>query len=174
MTKKQAEKETEGTGREIQVTRGAEPVQGTWLSPFEEMEHMFDEFFPRGWMRPLRWGWPRGDLRAPFEGKTPRVDVVDREDEILVRAELPGVSKDDIEVTLTESTLRIRAATKREVEEEKGDFHRREISRGELLRTLPLAGAVDADKARAKFENGLLELTLPKTEKAKRRSIKVE
>ena len=100
--------------------------------------------------------------------------MIDREDEILVRAELPGVSKEDIDVTLTESTLRIRAATKSEVDEEKGDFHRREISRGEFLRTLPLAEAVDADKTRAKFENGLLELTLPKTERAKRRSIKVE
>ncbi len=84
------------------------------------------------------------------------------------------MSKDDIEVTLTQRTLRIRATTKREAEEEKGDFHRREISRGEFLRTLPLADEVDADKARARFENGLLELTLPKPEKVKRRSVKVE
>ncbi len=89
MTKKQAAKETEGTGNEIQVTRGAGREHGAWLNPFEQMERMFDAFFPRGWMRPMRWDWPRAELGAPFAGETPRVDVIDREDEILVRAELP-------------------------------------------------------------------------------------
>ena len=59
MSKKPVEKGPERAGKEIQVTRGTEPVQGTWMSPFEEMERVFDEFLPRGWMRPLRWGWPR-------------------------------------------------------------------------------------------------------------------
>ena len=78
------------------------------LTPFEEMERLFDDFFPPSWMRGWHGGWPSWSaLEAPFEGRTPRVDVIDRDEEVVVRAELPGVKKDDLEVSLAENLLTV-------------------------------------------------------------------
>jgi HSP20 family protein len=146
------------------------------LTPWDEMERWFDEFGRRGWLHPISWEWPRHmEAMAPFEGRMPKVDLIDREDELIVRAELPGVSKDDMEVTLTEGTVTIEAhTTKEEKEEEEGKYYRREMSRGDFQRTLALPTEVDEKKARATFADGVLELTLPKLEKTPKRTIRVE
>ena len=146
------------------------------LSPFEEMEHWFDDdFFHPGWMNPYRHRWPTwGDLGPSFKGRTPKVDVIDRESEIVIHTELPGVNKDDVDVSLTENTVKIRATTKHEEKEEKGEYFRREMSRGEFQRTIPLPVDVDAENAKASFKDGIMELTLPKVKSAKRKTIKVE
>lgn len=169
-----AEKVTEKERGQMQKA-----VPSRALSPFDEMERMMDRmfggFFPRAWMHPLRWEHPRwGELAAPFEGKWPQVDVIDREAEVVVRAELPGVEKKDLDVSIGDNTVTIKAATKHEEREEKGDYYRCEISQGSYARTVGLPAEVDASKAKAKFKDGLLELTLPKLEKSKRRSITVE
>lgn len=155
------------------------PRATTALSPFDEMDRLFESFFGRpwgrNWLQPLSWhmpAWP--EAKQPFEGRTPKVDVIDRTNDILVRAELPGVNKDDLEVSLSDNTVTIRARTKYEHKEEKGEFYRCEISRGEYARTVGLPADVDVDKAAASFKDGMLELTLPKVEASKRRTIKVE
>ncbi|UCE88831.1 MAG: Hsp20/alpha crystallin family protein [Pseudomonadota bacterium] len=164
------ERNKESQGRDIERV-----VPGHVLSPFEEMDRLFESFAPRGWMRPFRWDWPAwGDVAAPFEGKTPRVDVVDREAEILVRAELPGVDKKDLDISLTDNTVTIKASSAREEKEEKGNYYRCEISRGAFARTVALPSDVDTDSAKASFKDGVLELTLPKVERSRRRKIKVE
>jgi len=145
------------------------------LSPLEEMERMFDSFFPRGWLRPARWEWPSwAEVPAPFEGKTPRVDVIERDDEVVVKAELPGVRKEDVEVSLTDNSVCIKGSTSHEEKQEKGDYYRREMSRGEFARTVALPSEVDGDKAKARFADGVLEVVVPKVAKAKRRSVKVD
>ncbi len=146
------------------------------LSPFEEMDRLFESFLPRGWLRPMRWEWPSmGELAAPFEGRLPKVDVVDRDSDILVRAELPGVDKKDLDISITDNTVTIHATTSHESEEEKeGEYYRREITRGTFSRTVALPAEVDADAAKASFKDGILELTVPKVEKAKRRRIEVQ
>jgi len=145
------------------------------LSPFEEMERMFDNFSSRGWLRPFSWERPLlSEMAAPFEGKMPKVDVIESDSEILVKAELPGVEKKDLDISMTRNTVTIRGDTKRKEEEEKGDYYRCEISSGSYLRTLTLPADVDEDKAKAKFKDGVLELILPKVETAHRRSIKVD
>jgi HSP20 family protein len=146
--------------------------------PFEEMDRMFDRllegFGPR-WLRPFRGEWPWGlEAEGRLEHRLPRVDVIDREEAVVVRAELPGVDKKDLDVSMTENTVTIRATTHHEEKEETGDYHRSEILRGEFLRTIPLPVAVDGEKAKAAFKDGLLEVTLPKAEVAKRRAITVE
>jgi HSP20 family protein len=142
------------------------------MNPFEEMERLFEASFPVGWLRP--WRWPTfNEMAAPFEGRMPKVDVIDRENEVLVRAELPGVSKDDIEVSLTDHTVMIKGSTSKEEKKEEGNYYRRETMRGEFSRTVTLPADVDTEKANAKFTDGVLELVMPKSEKAKRRSIKV-
>jgi HSP20 family protein len=139
------------------------------------MDRFFKGFFPQGWMRRWHGGWPSWSaLEAPFGGRTPRVDVIDRDEEIVVRAELPGVKKDDLDVSLVEDVLTIKAASKEEAEEEKGGYHRREISRGELRRSIRLPANVDAEKVKARFADGIPELNLPKVAPTARHSIKVD
>ena len=92
----------------------------------------------------------------------PRVDVIDREDELVVRAETPGIDKDDLEVSVSEGSVTIKGATRREEKEEKGEYHRCEIMRGTFSRSVALPAEVDADAAQATFKDGVLELTPPK------------
>lgn len=110
----------------------------------------------------------------PFEGRLPKVDIIDRESEIVVRAEVAGVDKKDLDVSVTDTTVTIKGSTRQESKEEKGDYYRCEISQGSFARTVALPGDVDSGKARASFKDGILELMLPKKEAAKRHSIKVE
>ncbi len=114
------------------------------------------------------------NLAAPFEGKIPNVDVIERDEEVLVRAELPGVDKKDLEVSLSDNALTIKGSTKTEEKEERGDYYRREVSSGTFSRTVRLPTEVDGDKVQSSFKDGLLELTLPKVKKARRHRIKVE
>ena len=165
-----AREEKKASKQELQK---AEPKRA--LSPFEEMDRLFEDYFSRGWMRPFRWEWPSlGELAKPFEGKMPKVDVIERDDEVIVKAELPGVDKKDLDVSVTENSVTIKGTTSHEEKEEKGDYYRCEISRGAYARTVALPSYVDADKAKANFKDGVLELKLPKVEKSKRRSIEIK
>ncbi len=145
------------------------------VSPFEEMERMFDNYFSRGWLRPFHFDWPSFPKAvAPFEGKTPSVDVIDRDSEIVVKAELPGVDKKDLDISVTRNTVTIKGTTSHEEKEEKGNYYRCEMSRGSYSRTLTLPAEVDETKSKAKFKDGVLELTLPKVNQSKRHSVKID
>lgn len=166
------EKDTASKAKEVEVQR-VEP--GRAPSPFEEMDRVFEGFFPRGWMRPGRWELPRwAELGGAFEHKLPRVDVIDRDKEVVVRAELPGVDKKDLDISMTENAVSIKGATSHEEEEERGDYYRCEISRGSFTRTVALPSDVDVDNTSATFKDGVLELVMPKVAKARRRTIKVD
>lgn len=147
------------------------------VTPFDETERMFENFFrtmPRGWLRPSLFDWPAMEgVAAPFEGKTPKVDVVNRDQEVLVRAELPGVNKDDLDVSVTEDSVSIHAETRYSSTDEKGQYYRAEISRGHFSRTVTLPAAVMPEEAKASFNDGMLELVLPKKQAAQRHKVKV-
>lgn len=156
-----------GRGQEIQKVAPT-PI----MSPLEEMEHMFESMFPHSWMRPLRWARPLwSDLTG---GLMPRVDVIDRDDEIVVHAEVPGVEKKDLDVSMTDNTVTIKGSTRREEKEEKGEYYRCEIAHGAFARTITLPAEVDDTKTKAVFKDGMLELTIPKREKAKRHSVAIQ
>ena len=164
--------------KKTEERKGLRPVvHGGTLRTLDEMDNIFDrmfeEFFPRGWLRPFHFGrgwWPEVD----YEGRQPRIDLIDREDDMVVRAELPGVEKGDLDVSMTEDSVTIKAQGRREEKEEAEHYYRHEIARRTFARTLPLPCNVKGDKAKAHFKDGVLELTLPKVEKSKRRTIKVE
>ncbi len=170
------------TKKDVPVSKEKREMQkshrGRRLSPFDEMEREMDRWFGRfghGWMRPFHWGRPFwSDLEAPFEGMVPSVDVIDRDEEVVVRVELPGVDKKNLEVSLSDDSLTIKGSTKTEQEEEKGDYYHREVSSGSFSRTVRLPAEVDGEKVKSSFKDGILELTLPKVKKAKRQTIKVE
>lgn len=144
------------------------------MSRFEEFDRLFENFFPSNWMR-RGWDWPSmSEMAGRMEARVPKVDVIDRDKEVVVRAEVPGVDKKDLDVSVSENSITIKGCTREEHKEEDGDYHRSEIRRGSFSRTLPLPAQVDADKGKGTFKDGILELTLPKISGSERRTIKVE
>ena len=144
---------------------------------FREMDRFFDEYLPRRWWRQLHGNWPgraAGHGLAPFAGKTPNIDVLNRENDFLIKAELPGVDKKDIKITIANNRLTLEATMSKEEKEEKGDYYHQEICRGSYHRSIELPEAVNESDAKATFQNGVLELTIPKIEKTKKSTIPVE
>jgi HSP20 family protein len=136
-----------------------------------DMDRMLDDFFGR---RTRLW-WPERWFRADdMEVKPPIVDVFEEKDDIVVKAELPGMEKDNIEVNLTAHTLTIKGEKKKEDEIKEENYYRAERSYGSFLRTLDLPKDVRADKVKASFKNGILEIRMPKTEEAKTKEVKVK
>ena len=136
------------------------------------MEEFFEDFPPRRWMEtfePFGWKWPMGiDLERSF-----RVDIIDREKELIVRAELPGIDKDDVEVTVSDDRLVIEAEREFEEEEKKETFYRHELGYGELTRTIALPVGVDVEHIKAELKDGILSVILPKIQAAERHTVKV-
>lgn len=108
-----------------------------------------------------------------MELRAPRVDLIDRDEEILVRAEVPGVEKNDLNVDLSGQLLTIHGERRHEEKEEEGEYFRAEIARGAFTRTIRLPEDVELEKAKAEFKDGILEIHLPKTHKTERRRIAV-
>lgn len=135
---------------------------------FDEFDNLFDNFLSQRWPRLLDWNYPN-TLGKEF----PKIDIIDHDNDVEVQAELPGVNKEDLDVSITNQSITIRTSTKKE-EKQQGKYFRREITRGEFQRTLSLPDNIDSEKAKASFKNGLLKLTIPKTEKSKRKRIEIK
>lgn len=104
----------------------------------------------------------------------PRIDVFDREKELVVRVEVAGVSPEDIDITVEDRTLTISGTRSFTEETVEGGFHRREIFSGEFRRTLVLPEGLEATEVAAKAENGILEVTVPRRPEVLPRKVKVE
>ena len=136
------------------------------------MEEFLVDFPPRRWMEtfePFGWKWPREiDLERNF-----RLDIIDRDKELVVRGELPGVEKDDVEVTIAGNRLMIEAEREFEEVDEKEEFYRHELGYGRLTRSVALADEVDPDNVHAELKDCSLTVTLPKIRAAERHTVKV-
>ena len=143
------------------------------LTNFEDMDRLFDEFMSRNWLSPVHFNWPSKRLRSAISGKLPNVDVIDRENEIVVRAEIPGFDKKDLKVSMTDQTVTIKGETSKEDKEEKGDYYRREITKESFSRVVTLPCEVEFEKAKSSYQNGVLELVAPKTKAVKQHEIKL-
>jgi HSP20 family protein len=130
-----------------------------------EMNRMLDQFF-------------RGDVFEDAGGTgavfSPAVDITETKDAYIIKAELPGMKKEDVKVTLNNNILTITGEKKSEYEKKEGNYHRIERSFGTFERSLSLPGAFTPDTVDAKYTDGLLTLTLPKTEEAKQKVIDVK
>lgn len=100
-------------------------------------------------------------------GWMPAMEIVEKDDTLIVTAELPGVNMKDLDITLEDGVLTIRGEKKEERKEDEGRYHMWERRYGSFQRAFTLPKAVDASKIAAKFDNGVLTVTLPKSEKAK-------
>jgi len=143
----------------------------TRWDPFTEMsslrramERVFDEPFA---------------LRSPFGSSNGGsslfpIDLYETNDDVVVEASLPGVKPDDIDISVTGQLLTLKGEAKEEHEQKAENFYRHERSHGTYVRQVSLPTEVDADKARATFEHGVLHLNLPKAESMKPKTIKVQ
>ncbi|MBI2997026.1 MAG: Hsp20/alpha crystallin family protein [Deltaproteobacteria bacterium] len=136
------------------------------------MESLFDQLL---FGRRDRRFWP--ELWRPSERLRvggPVVDVYEQKNEIVVKTELPGMSRDDIQINITDNVLTITGEKKKEEEVKEEDYYRRERTYGRFSRALELPKAVQIEKAQAIFKNGVLDIRIPKTEEAKRKEIEVK
>ena len=139
--------------------------------PFGEMVSLHDavnRLFEDSFIRPSAWPLPfdGGNLSVPM-------DVIETKDNVVVKVSTPGVRPEDIDISVVGDTLTIKGETKSEEQFEEGSYIRKERRFGSFQRTLSLPASVASDKAKAESENGVLTLTLPKSEAAKPKSIKV-
>ncbi|MEZ4862318.1 MAG: Hsp20/alpha crystallin family protein [Caldilineaceae bacterium] len=142
----------------------------TRWEPFREMANlsrMMDRFFDEPFTE-MPTLWRRGD------GYSLALDVAEQDDQYVVKASVPGIKPEDIEITLTDNVLTIKGETKDEKEIEEEKYHMRERHYGSFTRTIALPVTVNADKIEAVNENGVLTLTLPKAEAVKPKRIEVK
>ncbi len=142
---------------------------GNW-SPFRDLLSMQREL-----------GRVFDGLFTDYEGEAsftatwaPHVDVIEHKDSYAIKAELPGVDKNDVKITLQENVLTIKGEKRQEKEEKDSNAHRVERSYGAFERSFSLPTNVKGDKIDASYKNGVLEITLPKVEEAKPKEIEVK
>jgi len=141
-------------------------------NPFKEMEEIsdrFNRFFGR--LPALRESVREA---LTFADWVPTVDVSEDDKEYLIKAEIPGVDKKDVKVTMEEGVLTILGDRKQEKEEKEKKFHRVERSYGKFVRSFTLPEEIAEDKLKAEFKDGMLFVHLPKSERAKPKAIEVK
>jgi HSP20 family protein len=135
------------------------------LSIQREINKMFDGFFRGG-------SYDDGSLFPATW--SPAVDVAEHDDEYTVKVELPGVNKDDVKITVKENVLTIQGEKKQEKEIKDSEYRRIERSYGSFQRSFTLPSSLKADKIDASFKDGVLQITVPKTEEVKVKQIEVK
>ena len=156
----------ERKSKEIQTSNDQTNLAKTSISPFawlDDIDRWFDNvrrsFDERFWGGPLA-RWIDSDLRV----REPLVDLIDKGSEFVVRAELPGVAKEDVDLTVTNDGIEIHAETNRSREEKEKNYEYRERTYQALHRVLGFPEDVKADLASATLNDGVLEVRLPKKE----------
>ena len=170
-----AERETRPTPERV----GTVPVYDRGWAPLwrlrNDIEDVFDDFLSTGWSG---WGPRRGQGAGPSTrppAALPTLDVIDKDAEVKLVADLPGLAEDDIDVEVTDSTLTIAGEKKEELEEgdKEGARYVSERRFGRFMRRIPLPDGIDADNIDASFRNGVLTVRLPKKPEAQNPARKI-
>jgi HSP20 family protein len=135
---------------------------GEMMTLRQAMDRLFDDDY-----RPLRW------LSGGFDGPGLPLDVTTDANKLTIEAALPGVSPEDVDITIENGTVKISGKTATERSGEEGSYLVQEIRRGSFSRSVTLPTGLEADKATASFEHGVLRLEIPKAEQIKPRTIKI-
>jgi HSP20 family protein len=141
------------------------------LAPFrdfdrmrQDMDRFWGSFFERGISR----------RRGEMDDWLPSLDVAETKNEVVVKAEVPGMDPKDLDISLSDGILTIKGEKKREKEEKEEDYHLIERSYGSFVRSVQLPAKVRSDKIQASYKNGVLSITLPKAEEAKKKEVKIK
>ncbi|MCX8568104.1 MULTISPECIES: Hsp20/alpha crystallin family protein [Hyphomicrobiales] len=157
----------------VKAEKGASPEpRGNGWSPFEtlrrEVDRLFDDFHPFGW----RGSFPRlPEPRTSFEGSwplAPAMDLVEKEKEYEITAEMPGADEKNIDIKVTNHLLTIKGEKSEEKEEKKKDYFLSERRYGSFQRSIQIPDGIDPDKIEATFSKGILTVRLPKTAEAQK------
>lgn len=136
-------------------------------SPFTALQDEINRLFDRD-----LWNMDMPEFFG--DGMTPALDVKDNDDTVEVRCDLPGVGKDDIDISVSGNVLTIKGEKSEEKEDNESTYYRKESWSGSFRRSVQLPDTVDPDKADATMKDGVLVLTLPKKEEEKRKKISVQ
>jgi len=140
-----------------------------------DVDRMFDDWFETYWPKPFPRLWRPDFWRfRPINLEAPALDVYEDKQDLIVKVEIPGLSKDDIDLTIEGNTLTIKGEKKKEHEIKEEDYYRSERVFGSFSRSIELPADVKTDKVNASFKDGVLEVRLPKTEEAKKNIVKVK
>ena len=156
------------------ISKTSDVTQNGYLAAFKDLENRVESMFSSMLRNPFSHDKFPDTFSASALSNFPKIDVVDRNKEIFVKAELPGFDKDDLDISISNNQLVIKAKTCKEEKEEEGDYLKQEIRKSEIYRSVLLPAEVDDAKIKTSFKNGLLKLTIPKHEKAQRKQIKIE
>jgi HSP20 family protein len=172
-------REERGMERSSNTDRSSSALASRSANPFsmldrfaEEMDRVFQNF-GFGGLRSRQSGggfglWPGGDMW------TPELEIFQRDNELVIRADLPGLTKDDVKVDVSDNQVIIEGERQRHHDEEREGFYRSERSYGRFYRTIPLPEGVIADQAKATFKDGVLEVTMPAPPESARRGRRLE
>lgn len=127
------------------------------MEPWEDMDRFMNEWTP-----------------SLSKGFMPAVDLYQTKDSVVVETPLAGVDPDKVNISIENDVLTIEGSMEKKSEVEEKDYYRKEIRTGGFHRTVALPVAVDRDRAAATFQNGILKITIPKSEKAKPKTIRVK
>ncbi|MDA8082598.1 MAG: Hsp20/alpha crystallin family protein [Nitrospiraceae bacterium] len=143
----------------------------TYLSPFREMEKLFGNALLRPFSL-LGTAWP--EEIAEFGTARPLVDIYEEGNELIMKADLPGMKKEDVDIHVSDNVLTISGERKTEEKVEKGGYFTYERTEGAFCRRFELPVDVDTAKVTARLENGVLEIRLPKAPEIEAHSKKIE
>lgn len=148
-------------GRDKETSRTSDSGQSSnpLVSLQRDINHVFEDFW-----RKVENGWNGGDTVVGMYG--PNTDITDTDTSVDVSVELPGMTENDIEISMSGNAMTIRGEKKIEHEEERKGIYMSERHYGAFYRTVPLPAGVDPDKAEAQFKNGVLTVSLPKTKES--------
>ena len=133
----------------------------------DEMDRMFEDFgFDRRWSRPL-WSEGAADLWAPD------VEVLQKDNELTIRADLPGLKREEVTVEVTDNDICIQGERKHDKREERENYYRSERGYGSFCRVIPLPEGAITDQAKASFKDGVLEITMPAPPASKGRRLEI-
>jgi HSP20 family protein len=138
--------------------------------PFRELRNLQDEM-----TRVFTGAVPAGSGREDMLNGawSPKVDIFENKDNLVLEAELPGMSRDDFDLSIENNVITLSGERKFEKKTEEGNYHRLERAYGSFTRSFTLPQTVTADGAKAEFNNGMLHVTLPKREETKARKIEI-
>lgn len=163
---------------DVPVRKEAAPpgeiVRSPMLGLRHEIDRLFDEFLSWSPFRSSRFEEPLAQLGIGRGALRPRADMIEQEDNYEIDIDVPGVKRDDIEISLSDNTLTVRCQVAEQKEEKGGEYYVCERQHGSFSRSFTLPHGVEADKAEADLHDGLLTITLPKSEEAKKKARRIE
>lgn len=163
-SKQQAAQQAAAEGRGDE-TRTSEALD----KAVEQVDQAVRRVRERTWLRPLRATLPKLESIGRAFSRKPRLDVIDREGELVVRAEVPGIAKERLDVAVVDDTLLIRASS----EQAEGEYRKREFGGRGFERRLLLPCEVQGERASGSMRDGVLELVLPKSDRSRRHAIAI-